>query len=239
MIALAIACKITPALFIPYFVWKRSWLALAGVAVGLGLFFFVIPGAVLGWSDNWELLQSWFKQMVWPYIAGGGVTSEHPNQSLPGLVARLFGANPSFNTFEGDKYVPTAYHTIVDLGAGTKWIVKGAMALFVLLVVLLCRTPTTKPRMRAGLGAEYALIILGMLLFSERTWKHHAVTLLLPFAVLSYHLALTESRTLRFKIVAILGVTFALMAATSTGLLPDDWAKLRKSMGRTRFHFYC
>ena len=25
-----------------------------------------------------------------------------------------------------------------------------------------------------------------MLLFSERTWKHHCVTLMLPFAVLSY-----------------------------------------------------
>ena len=36
------------------------------------------------------------------------------------------------------------------------------------------------------MAAEYSLILVGMLLFSERTWKHHCVTLLLPFAVISY-----------------------------------------------------
>ncbi len=236
-IALAIACKVTPALFIPYFVWKRAWLTLAGIAVGLAFFFFVIPGALLGWSDNLELLRSWFNQMVWPYVAGGVVTSEHPNQSLPGLVARLFTHSPSFNTFEGDKYVPTAYHTIVDLGSAAKWLVKGAMALFVLMVVTLFRTPTEKPRTRAGLGAEFALIMLGMLLFSERTWKHHAVTLLLPFAVLSYHLAMTQSPRMRVAIVAILAASFGLMAATSTGLLPDEWAKLAQVYGAYTISF--
>jgi hypothetical protein len=237
-IALAVACKVTPALFIPYFVWKRAWMTLAGLAVGLGLFFFVVPGAVLGWSDNWELLRSWFNQMVWPYLAGGVVTSEHPNQSLPGLVARLFTNAPSFTEFQVDKYVPTAFHTIVDLGPAAKWIVKGVMALFCVMVVLLFRTPTDKPRTRSGIGAECALIMLGMLLFSERTWKHHAVTLLLPFAVLSYQLAMTRSVRLRVSIASILAVSFGLMAATSTGLLPDEWAKLAQVYGAYTISFF-
>src|SRR5262249_22601409 len=38
LIALAIACKVTPALFVPYLVWKRAWRALAGCGVGLFLF---------------------------------------------------------------------------------------------------------------------------------------------------------------------------------------------------------
>src|SRR5262249_39689626 len=39
---------------------------------------------------------------------------------------------------------------------------------------------------RAGpaFAAECSLILLGMLLFSERTWKHHATTLFLPMLVL-------------------------------------------------------
>ena len=32
--------------------------------------------------------------------------------------------------------------------------------------------------------SEFALIVLGMLLFSERTWKHHCVVFMVPFAVL-------------------------------------------------------
>ena len=30
---------------------------------------------------------------------------------------------------------------------------------------------------------EFSVVVLGMLLFCERTWKHHCVTLLLPFTV--------------------------------------------------------
>ena len=30
VLGLAIACKVTPALFVPYLAWKRSWKALAG-----------------------------------------------------------------------------------------------------------------------------------------------------------------------------------------------------------------
>ena len=36
LLALAIACKVTPALFVPYFLWKRAWKVLAGCAVGTG-----------------------------------------------------------------------------------------------------------------------------------------------------------------------------------------------------------
>src|SRR5262245_31591427 len=84
LLALAIACKVTPALFVVYFLWKRAWRVLAGCGLGLALFFFVIPAAVLGWDQNKDLLASWVDQMVTPYLVGGVITSEHPNQSLPG-----------------------------------------------------------------------------------------------------------------------------------------------------------
>ena len=38
VLALAICCKLTPALFVPYFLWKRAWRTLAGTALGLMLF---------------------------------------------------------------------------------------------------------------------------------------------------------------------------------------------------------
>ena len=49
------------------------------------------------------------------------------------------------------------------------------------LVLFACRTPRDD-RVGWRLPAEFSVIFLGMLLFSERTWKHHAVTLLLPWA---------------------------------------------------------
>src|SRR5262245_60719563 len=95
VLALAVACKVTPALFLPYFVWKRSWQVVGSMIVGLGLFLFVVPGIVLGWAENLELLTSWVDRMVLPFVFGGQVWSDHPNQSLPGLITRLFTHSPS------------------------------------------------------------------------------------------------------------------------------------------------
>jgi hypothetical protein len=59
-----------------------------------------------------------------------------------------------------------------------------------------------------------------MLLFSERTWKHHCVTLVLPFAVLSYFLfAGRPGLWLRAYLIASLALTVLLMTTTSTSLL--------------------
>jgi hypothetical protein len=229
VLALAIACKVTPALFMFYFAWKRAWRALAGCASGLILFFIVIPGFALGWSENWELLSSWVRQMILPYVFGGVVTSDHPNQSLPGLVYRLLTLSPSFSTYVNDVYTPVEYHNWLSWSqASAAAIVKLAMAAFVVIVVVSCRTPLAR---RTGwrLTAECAVILLGMLLFSERTWKHHCVTLAVPFAVLSHRLA-HEPRH-RPRLIAVLAAAQLFMATTSTGLWPDDWAKLAQVYG--------
>src|SRR5260370_19436471 len=80
VLGLAIACKLTPALFVPYFLWKRAWRTLAGCGAGLVLFFVLVPGAFLGQQRNLQLLDSWVNQMIAPYVVAGVVTSEHPNQ---------------------------------------------------------------------------------------------------------------------------------------------------------------
>jgi alpha-1,2-mannosyltransferase len=247
VLALAIACKITPALLVPYFLWKRSWRALAGCAVGLALFFWpgVVPALVLGREHNEKQLASWYKVMVRPFVEGE-VTSEHQNQSLPGLVARLATHSPSFGVWvNGDRdYQPTHYHNFLALGPKTAgWAVKGCMALFALLVVWTCRTPVPGIREEGGaapvgnwrLAAEFSLILVGMLLFSERTWKHHCVTLMLPFTVICYHLAIR--RELRARLAGALAVVVGLMASTSSIFgdrseeLADQFHKLTQVYG--------
>src|SRR5262245_45962853 len=62
LLALAVCCKVTPLLLVPYFLWKWQWKVLAGWALGMGLFLFVLPAAVLGWQENTKLLRSWAAQ---------------------------------------------------------------------------------------------------------------------------------------------------------------------------------
>jgi alpha-1,2-mannosyltransferase len=219
VLALAIACKVTPALFVPYLLWKRAWSALAGCAAGLVLFFALIPACFLGWQKNADDLDHWYDNMIVPFVVRGQVTSEHNNQSLPGLTYRLLTHSASFCTYdEGGNYVPLEYHNLVTLDPATvRLLLKACMLFFAGLVVWTCRTPTT-PRGGWRLAAEFGIIILGMLLFSERTWKHHGVTLVLPFGVIAYYLAACRPG---WKLGGYLGGTLAatalLMLATSTG----------------------
>ncbi len=220
LLGLSITCKVTPALFVPYFVWKRAWKTLAGCALGIVLFFWVVPGLILGMEWNAYLLAGWYEGMVKPFLVDGVVTAEHNNQSLPGLFYRLLTHNPSFITFPNGKLFGAGYHNVLSLDpVVVRWLLKGCMALFALLVVWTCRIPITRRRSGWRLVAEFSLVVLGMLLFSERTWKHHCVTLLLPFAVLAYYLgACRPARALRNYLIATLVLVVLLMTTTSTGL---------------------
>lgn len=215
-LGLAIACKVTPALFVPYFLWKRAWRTVAGTAFGLVLFLFVAPGALLGFEHNLVLLRSWYEKMAAPYIHGGQVTTEHSNQSLPGLIYRLTTASPSFLD-EEDR--PADYHNLVELDPGVARRLLQAFGLVFLVVMMAtCRTPLDQ---RSGwpMAAEYGIVLLGMLLFSERTWKHHCVTLLVPVAVLCYCLAYRwRSGGWRAYLLGSLVVSQLFMASTSTEL---------------------
>ena len=228
-IALAIACKVTPALFIPYFMWKRAWKTLAGITLGLVLFLFVVPSLFLGVGRNTQLLRSWSDQMVTPYLVQGVVTSEHQNQSLPGVLYRLITASPSFLD---EQAKPARYDNLLALDPQkVKWIMKGCMLAFAALIVCTCRTPLSS-RQGWQLAAEFSLILMGMLIFSERTWKHHCVTMVGPFAVLSYYLAVVRpGRAIQATLIGLLSVALILMASTNTSLFAHVDAKMAEVYG--------
>lgn len=233
-LALAIACKVTPALFVPYFLWKRAWRATAACAGGLVVFLWLIPGLLLGFDKNADYFGTWLDQMVLPYVLENQVTTEHHNQSLPGLLHRLTTAKPSFSTHVDGSQTAVDFHNFLTLDTQTvQWILKGLGLIFMVLVVLSCRTPMNHPA-RWRLAAEFSIVCLGMLLFSERTWKHHCVVLLLPFTVVCYYLsALRSGVSLRVYLAATLAVALILMTSTSTGVFNghDQLGKLAQVYG--------
>ena len=117
-------------------------------------------------------------------------------------------------------YVPVEKHNLAELSPFQVGLVlKGCLVAFAVLVMWTCRT---RDRNDPLLAAELSMICLGMLLFSERTWKHHCVMLVLPFAVICYFLAVHwRNRNLRFCIIAALILASALYTSTSTGLFGD------------------
>ena len=153
VLGFAIACKVTPLLFLAYFAWKRAWRVVAACVVGLVLWLAIVPGAVFGWERNAALLTDWYRLMIERPVLKGEITTEHPNQALPGFIYRLFTHSPSFidyeKTPEGDIPVPAAFHNLADIGRPAAWVVVKLLTVgFVLAVVLLCRR--REPSGRAG-----------------------------------------------------------------------------------------
>lgn len=214
VLALAVACKVTPLLFVAYFVWKGCWRVVAAAGAGLVLWLVLVPGAAFGFERNRELLAGWYALMVERPLLKGEICSEHPNQAVVGFVYRLFTHSPSYVAYPNNVPTPAEYHTLLDIGRPAAWaVVKGLTVLFAVAVAVLCRARVrgpTDPRQGPVVAAECGLICLGMLLFSERTWKHHAVVLLLPLAALC-HAALVADlpARVRRRLWAALGASAA------------------------------
>ena len=99
------------------------------------------------------------------------------------------------------------------------YLIKGVAVGLLGLLAFLCRTKTTDRRDPRLLG-EIALVVLTMLFVSERSWKHHYVTVLLPYTYLvcEFFSIAAGPATGGLLLVGSWALSFSLMAATSTDL---------------------
>ncbi|MEA2631586.1 MAG: hypothetical protein QOE66_1805, partial [Chloroflexota bacterium] len=103
-------------------------------------------------------------------------------------------------------------------------LLKGLSVGLVGLLAFFCRTRAER-RDDPRLLGEFSLIVLTMLFVSERSWKHHYVTLLLPYTYLTYRVFMGEaSRWARALLATALALSALLIATTSSefgGLFAD------------------
>ena len=221
LLGLAISYKVTPALFIFYFAYKRSWRMVGFTFLGLALFLVAVPSLIIGPQFNFQCLQMWWHRMLTPFLVEGSTSPQEINQSLMGVLTRLFTEiTPGTNRYD--------LHLDVNLVSWPPNLVSHLIkALAVGLVGLLacfCRTKITDRRDPRLLG-EVALVVLTMLFVSERSWKHHFVTLLLPYTYLVWEFYYPRNRPGRdWTLGGVLIASFLLMATTSSefgGLFAD------------------
>ncbi len=215
VIGLAVCTKVTPGLLVVYFLYKRSWRVVGGAGIGLLLFGGVLPSLIVGPARNLELLAEWYQLMVAPYLHHGYVTVTPINQSLPGTLLRILGYSGvlevqaltsadharTFGVVPGEMAAPATL-------AGSM-LIRGANLAVIAALALLCRT-RTENRRDVRLLLELSLVLVAMLLLSERTWKHHLTTL--PLVYLATWLALTCYRwPRRLTQLALLGLGLQLV----------------------------
>ncbi|MEZ5979203.1 MAG: glycosyltransferase family 87 protein [Planctomycetota bacterium] len=228
-IALAAGIKLTPALFVVLFLVRRSRAGLIGAASGALFAFAVLPGAAFGFAHGLELVRSWADQMVVPYLEGRHVTllqSEHTNQSLFGLGARLLTDSVAIaargTTWEHDVSI-----AVLHLGEGAfLWVHRVAA----LAVVAATAFVVARPRARRDTLGVFALLALATVLVSERSWKQHYVVIALPLAYLAAE-ALESRGSARRLAAAAFALAVLLVGATGSGLLGDRGSDLAEAYG--------
>jgi hypothetical protein len=213
LLALATSYKVTPALFFVYFAYKRSWRTVVWGLLGMGIFVLIVPSVIVGTEFNAECLGTWWTRMITPFVFKGESSGQEFNQSIAGLMSRLL---TYLNTGRG-RYTPHFDWHVASLPPWmVSYMIKAVAVIFIGLLGVLCRTRTNDRRDPRLLG-EVALVVLTMLFVSERSWKHHYVTVILPYTYLvaEFFSSKLGPRS-RVLLVASWAISFALMASTST-----------------------
>jgi len=180
LIGFSAALKLTPAIFIPYFLLKREWsTATAALATA----------AVLSVSPGLFRPAPLFRQEMgsWTGNARHGLTAVDPsetildkpaigNLSLRPALARFFQRYPAGHPLSVDHPAFIQFLDLSPQGAG--WLVRSLMLALIGLVAWRFRRPASDDRLSAVLPLELATVSALALLYSPITWKQHCVSLL-------------------------------------------------------------
>ena len=233
-IGLAAVLKVTPLLFLPYFMYKRRWMSVLGTILGILLFCWVVPALILGFEFNQQLTLAWYKQMIYPFLTGQPVDymqTAHINQSFTGLFYRLLSDTVAIeaNALRGYEdlrinLVSLDQHTVCQIIRIASLSVLGCLVLF-------CRTPREDRKHLGNLG-EFAMVFLAMLFLSERSWKHHYILLIFAHGFLLYYLLIMRPTGWRKWVPLsslILGVFCHSFLSSST--LGHYWSDVAEAYG--------
>ncbi|PWU22097.1 MAG: hypothetical protein C5B50_00155 [Verrucomicrobia bacterium] len=174
LIALAICIKVTPLIFLVYMLWRRRWLVVLGIVLGMGIWLWVVPGLAFGWERNTRWLGEYFQIMIVPYVAHGTV-KYYFGQSLPSFITRLFRHVPAFDSNGG----PTLYVNVLDLPeAVTNWIVRGVLGALALGGIWWMRRRLVDFRSSRYI-VEVGCVGVFMVWASQQSWVPHYVSMVL------------------------------------------------------------
>ncbi|MFC1497590.1 glycosyltransferase family 87 protein [Verrucomicrobiota bacterium] len=233
-VALASILKVTPVLFVLYFMYKRRWISVAGFAVGILLFGLLVPGTVLGFEFNWQLTADWYDQMIGPFVSGrpeGMRPTLHINQSLYGLFYRLLSDCVAVVTDVWKETGNIRINFVSLSGQTIGWILKILYLIILSSIAWVSRTPREDRKNIGNLG-EFALVFLAMLFISERSWKHHYILIILSHAfILAYLLNTKPEGWKKWVPAGFLAGALIFHSVFSESIMGEYWSNMSEAYG--------
>ncbi len=185
-LGIATAIKLTPGLFVLYFLYKGNWKVVLWASIGVILCWGIVLPAITGLPYYSEIMLSWTDMLKSYMLEGSSVDGlrgyKHTNQSLEAMFFRFFThteANGGMDNF---------YVNLMNLSQPTASTIVNFLKLFILITLgFICRTPVAN-RQSPGLMFEFSLVFLAILYISPISWINHYVVIILPFATCFYQL---------------------------------------------------
>ncbi|MBI5118856.1 DUF2029 domain-containing protein [Candidatus Poribacteria bacterium] len=183
VLAVAVSAKVTPALFIPFFLYKKQWRMATGIVLGCFLFSVALPVLLMGYSKALHDLAHWWNVTRPMAVAmGPKATGAYvPGQTLRTFLMRLLtpssieaGANPT-------------YINVLNLAPETvELLSRGISGLMLALMAWNFRSSPVSAQTTAPI--EFALVLLTMTMISPYSRKAHYVSMIFPSIVMVHHL---------------------------------------------------
>jgi hypothetical protein len=162
-LALAAMIKLSPAVLIIYFLWKREFSIFVSAVIT------ALMVGILSWLMVGSEAIMFFSTSILPALLKGSAFFQ--NQSLNGFFSRLFADPGLYYSLQEFPSIPQV-RTLSTLAS----LALVAMGAFV------TRKRISRNSLRFDL--EFSLVIVTMLLGSTISWEHYFTWLLLPFLVL-------------------------------------------------------
>jgi len=214
MFALATAIKVFPVAVLPWLVWRRHWMAAAGMVVFTGIFLFLVPAPVRGFERNVAELSTWYRGMVGSSSEKGfGQRDEQNwswvNQSIIAVTHRL---TRPINYRQDDPAKPAQTMNVLDLDFTTaNWVV---LAVFLVtgLGFIAVLPPASKLTARSN-AEELGILFCLMTMASPLARQYYFMWLFFPITVL-IHRAVYDprpaARTATWIVLALAGALMCL-----------------------------
>ena len=176
ILGFAITLKVTPALFVVLFLWKRQW-RLASYTVLATVFWIALPAIYMGPTNWWEHQSEWTQNAVLSVLdrqAEGRQENElqKANLSLRHTMLRYLVAYPPDHRL---RQVDPGYRPVLDLPSGAAMLIVGIAALAIVGLFAW----TTRQKLEGPGDPTWARDFAGTLLlalfFSPITWDQHLV----------------------------------------------------------------
>ncbi|UCD54847.1 MAG: DUF2029 domain-containing protein [Candidatus Omnitrophota bacterium] len=209
LMGLSIMFKYTPAVFLPYFIFKNKVKLVILIMIFIMLYC-VIPATYTGMDKQIDSIKNWF-----PFITETsfyrGSWYDNKNQSLFSLVLRYFTKDSPYRV------------SVAGLTFN-----QGLMITFILgtVIYLLIIFPGKDYDFRRPV--EYSLLFIFMVLFNPNAWMHNFVAFIFAYMTLFYYLIKVNFKD---KItLALVALSFTLMTLMSETFVGDNLETLSEEL---------